>query len=47
VGAEGSGRYSWRLPAALPAGADYRVRVQSLFYTDIRGQSARNFTISR
>jgi len=47
VGTEGSGRYSWRFPADLPAGTDYRVRVQSLAYGDIRGQSARNFTVSR
>ncbi len=47
LGAGGTGSFAWLIPANLPLGNDYSIRIRSLAYSECRGQSARNFTISR
>jgi hypothetical protein len=46
-GEAGAGRFSWSIPANLPGGSNYRVRIQSTAFPECRSQSARSFTISR
>ena len=46
-GEAGAGSFPWSIPANLPRGSNYRVRVQSTTYPECRSQSARIFTISR
>ncbi|MCU0236763.1 MAG: DUF362 domain-containing protein [Acidobacteria bacterium] len=47
LGADGTGSFSWLIPASLASGRDYAIRVRSLAFPDCRGQSAGYFTISR
>jgi hypothetical protein len=47
LGAGGAGSFAWLIPASLPLGSDYSIRIRSVAYSECRGQSARNFTISR
>ena len=43
IGARGSGTYTWKIPLAAPAGANYQVRITCGAYTDL---SNDYFTIS-
>ncbi len=46
MGSGGPGSYPWNIPASLPPGADYRVRITSTTSMSIKDNSDNNFTIS-
>jgi hypothetical protein len=47
LGADGSGSFTWPIPASLAPGRDFAIRVRSITYADCRGQSDRPFSIIR
>lgn len=47
IGANGSGSYNWRLPPRLRPGADYQIKITSLYKDAYSDNSDAYFTISR
>jgi hypothetical protein len=47
LGADGSGSFTWTIPASLAIGRDFTIRVRSITYADCRDQSDRPFSITR
>jgi hypothetical protein len=45
-GSGGSGNYDWKVPASLPSGSDYRIRITSLSDSNCFDLSDNNFFIS-